>query len=163
MLALAVVLTVVVVCGVAHWVVCWYVDSRMASVSLQTVWTHVPSANKKVTQRFSNDSDGLLELQTVTPPPGAEVNQWSYTITKENSSTSSTTSSNGNALPMLNSMLTPHDNKDLSTSQTSTSRSHTRTDSSVSLYLFAASRALKQSELREAKLRQQLDRLSRLS
>ena len=66
--ALVVVQLVLVALRVVHLCVCWYVDAQIAgsSLPLETVWTHIPGRDKKVTQRFlAEDSEVLLELSDV--------------------------------------------------------------------------------------------------
>ena len=53
---------------IAHRVLSWYVDSRMAAelVVLETVWTHIPGRSRKVTRQFTtDDSEALLEITKV--------------------------------------------------------------------------------------------------
>eukprot|EP00658_Telonema_sp_P-2_P064855 TRINITY_DN5423_c0_g1_i1.p1 TRINITY_DN5423_c0_g1~~TRINITY_DN5423_c0_g1_i1.p1 ORF type:complete len:228 (+),score=42.27 TRINITY_DN5423_c0_g1_i1:167-850(+) len=57
-----------VIVRVAHRILCWYVDSRMATelVLLETVWTHIPGRSRKVTRQFmTDDSEALLEITKV--------------------------------------------------------------------------------------------------
>ena len=98
--ALVVVQLVLVVLRVVHQCVCWYVDAQMAGslLPLETVWTHIPGRDKKVTQRFlAEGSEVLLELSDVAKDRDNEADVTE--LTSRHSTTSDTESASEDGAP----------------------------------------------------------------
>ena len=142
--ALVVVQLVLVALRLVHQCVCWYVDTQMAdsSLPLETVWTHIPGREKKMTQRFlAEDSEVLLELSDVAKDredrdndqhnsPPSKTNCAEQTVPNKSESLSPSSSSDSISLELLESgSTTPELKSSLSSTPVSGNESKTPSNS----------------------------------